>query len=75
MGVLQAGYAVLSMRTHQLLARDYYVELHRPYATSLLTDQHHGAYATWLLGVLPLLLLAGLVTRRHPLIASDSQVI
>jgi cytochrome c oxidase assembly factor CtaG/putative copper export protein len=63
---LQAGCAVLSTRTHHLLAADYYEELHRPYATGLLADQHHGAYALWLLGVLPLLALAGLVGRRSP---------
>ena len=62
--VLEAGYAVLSTRTHHLLARDYYTDLHRPYATGLLADQHHGAYATWLLGVVPLILLAALVTQR-----------
>jgi putative copper resistance protein D len=60
---LEAGYAVLSVRTHHLLARDYYQDLHRPYAVDLLADQHHAAYATWLLGVLPLLVVAVLVAR------------
>jgi cytochrome c oxidase assembly factor CtaG len=80
--LLEAGFTLFLLRSHHLLARDYYEDLHRPYATNLLADQQHGAYVTWVLGVLPVLLVLGALSRRwgrgpgiDPLIASDSQVI
>jgi putative copper resistance protein D len=61
---LHAFFSLAIMSSSEVLARDYFTSLQRPYAWNLLADQHLGGGLSWGLGELPILLVLGVILVR-----------
>ncbi|MEI9907835.1 MAG: cytochrome c oxidase assembly protein [Actinomycetota bacterium] len=53
---IHAFFSIALLSTSSLLDNGYYVQLHRPWATDLLSDQHLGGSIGWAMGEIPILL-------------------
>jgi len=53
---IHAFFSVALMSTSTLLDHGYFAQLHRPWSTDLLADQHLGGSLGWAMGEVPILL-------------------